>query len=365
VLLKKNENMINSGYEIDFIPVDSGKKNGDAITIRITDNGVTKIYVIDGGTKASGQNLVNHIKEHYNTNVVDYLINTHPDLDHVSGMTVVMEQLEVKELWMHKPWEHANEIIDDILDNRVTVNSLTNRLQDSLKIAKQLEQMAIEREIPIYEPFQGDKIGHFYVLSPHADWYNELLKGFNNIPATTKLTFVSEAVKTFSDTVKTIFENWNIETLTEDGSTSDKNESSVVLFGQLPNDFKMLLTGDAGLKSLNLAYDYALNNNVDLKICEFIQMPHHGGRRNVSPTLLDKLIGPKLPEGTKSTKIAYVNTSKDCPEHPKKSVSNAFKRRGAAVIATNGQSKCNRWGYPTRADWVNVTPIPFYNQVEK
>ena len=82
--------MINSGYEIDFIPVDSGKKNGDAITIRVTENGVTKVYVIDGGTKNTGQKLVDHIKEYYETETVDYLINTHPDLDHISGLTLVM-----------------------------------------------------------------------------------------------------------------------------------------------------------------------------------------------------------------------------------------------------------------------------------
>lgn len=357
--------MINSGYEIDFIPVDSGKKNGDAIAIRITDNGVTKIYVIDGGTKAAGQNLVNHIKEHFGTDKVDYLINTHPDLDHISGLTVVMEQLEVKELWMHKPWEHAHEIIDDILDNRITVNSLTNRLQDSLKIAKQLEEMAIERGIPVLEPFQGDNIGHFHVLSPHPEWYNQLIKGFNNMPASDKSTYIGEALKTFSDAIKTVFESWNIETLSEDGATSDKNESSVVLFGQLPNDFKVLLTADAGLKSLDKANEYANQNGVDLKTCKFIQMPHHGGRRNVSPTLLDKLLGPKLPEGTTPNKVAYVNTSKDCPEHPKKSVANAFLRRGVKVIPTNGQAKCKHWGYPGRAGWVSVAPLPFYKEVEE
>lgn len=357
--------MINSGYEIDFIPVDSGKKNGDAISIRVVDNGVTTIYVIDGGTKTSGQNLVDHIKKHYGTNKVDYLINTHPDLDHISGLTVIMEQLDVKELWMHKPWEHAHKIIDDIIDNRVTVNSLTNRLQDSLKIAKQLEQMAIEKGIPVNEPFQGKKIGHFYVLSPHADWYVELIKGFNNMPASDKTSFIGEALKKFSDTLKTVFENWNIETLTEDGQTSDKNESSVVLFGQLPNKFNVLFTADAGLKSLNMAYDYAFSKGVDLKICKFIQMPHHGGRRNVSPSLLDKLLGPKLAEGTIPTKTAFINTSKDCPEHPKKSVTNAFIRRGVKVIATNGQTKCKHWGYPARDGWVTVTPLPFNSQVEE
>ena len=139
--------MNNSGYEIDFIPVDSGTKNGDAITMRVHENGITKIYVIDGGTKVTGQKVVDHIKEYYHTEHVDYLINTHPDLDHISGLTVVLEQLEVGEIWMHKPWEHAHKIIDDIIDNRVTVNSLTNRIQDSLKIAKEINDTAIKRNI--------------------------------------------------------------------------------------------------------------------------------------------------------------------------------------------------------------------------
>lgn len=357
--------MVNEGYEIDFIPVDSGKKNGDAIAIRITENGNTKIYVIDGGTKTSGQMIVEHVKKHYNTETVDFLINTHPDLDHISGLRVVMEQLNVKELWLHKPWDHAHEIIDDILDNRVTINSLTNRLQDSLKIAKQLEDMAKERNIPVYEPFQGKSIGHFIVLSPHSDWYNELIKGFNNMPSSDRSSMVTEALRKLSNTVNTVFESWNIETLSEDGQTSDKNESSVVLYGQLPNNFKVLLTADAGLKSLDKAYSFALKNGINLSNCNFFQMPHHGGRRNVSPSLLNKLIGPILPEGTNPSKTAFVNTSKDHPDHPKKSVTNAFQRRGAKVIATNGQAKCKHWGYPAREGWVAIKPLPFYNQVEE
>lgn len=357
--------MVNSGYEIDFIPVDSGKKNGDAISMRITENGATKIYVIDGGTKDSGQALVDHIKKYYGTNRVDYLINSHPDLDHVSGLTVVMEQLDVQELWIHKPWEHAHEIIDDILDNRVTVNSLTNRLQSSLKIAKQLEELAIQKGIPVSEPFQGQKIGHFYVLSPDSNWYNELIKGFNSMPSFNKTTSIVEIVKKFREKEKTVFENWDIETLSEDGLTSDKNESSVVLFGRLPNNFDILLTADAGLLGLNKAYEYALSIGIDLKGCKFIQMPHHGSRRNVSPSLLDKILGNKKPKYSIPLKTAFVNTSKDCPDHPKKSVSNAFSRRGVKVIATNGKEKCHRWGYPLRPGWESVTPIQFFNQVEK
>jgi len=357
--------MNNLGYEIDFISVDSGKKNGDAITIRVKENELTTIYVIDAGTKITGQKVVDHVKKYYGTEKVDYLINTHPDLDHISGLTIVMEQLDVKQVWMHKPWEHAHEIIDDILDSRVTINSLTNRLQNSLRVAKEIEEMANKKGIKVIEPFQGIQIGHFFVLSPHPDWYTELIKGFNNMPKSDRKTFLGEAIRKFSDTIKTVFENWNIETLSEDGVTSDKNESSVVLFGRLPNDFDVLLTADAGLLSINRAYDYAFSKGLDLKICKFIQMPHHGGRRNVSPSLLDKILGAKLPENSNPTKTAFVNTSKDCPEHPKKSVSNAFIRRGVEVIATNGQTICKHWGYPTRAGWVTVTPLPFFNQVEE
>ena len=115
-----SEQLSFSGYEIDFIPVGEGKKNGDAIAMRITENGKTEIYVIDGGTEASGEALVQHVKNYYRTNRVDYLISTHPDMDHISGLKVVLEELEVGELWMHKPWEHASKIIDDIVDKRVT-----------------------------------------------------------------------------------------------------------------------------------------------------------------------------------------------------------------------------------------------------
>ena len=102
-----------SGYEIDFIPVGERQKSGDAIAMRITENGKTEIYVIDGGTKASGEALVQHIRDYYRTNRVDYLISTHPDMDHISGLKVVLEKLEVGELWMHKPWVLAPQIFSE------------------------------------------------------------------------------------------------------------------------------------------------------------------------------------------------------------------------------------------------------------
>ena len=51
--------------------------------------------------------LVDHIKEHYGTTHVDYVVSAHPDADHASGLEVVLEELTVGEVWVHCPWEYA------------------------------------------------------------------------------------------------------------------------------------------------------------------------------------------------------------------------------------------------------------------
>ena len=352
------------GYEIDFIPVGEGEKNGDAIAMRITENGKTEIYVIDGGTKASGEALVQHVKEYYGTDRVDYLISTHPDMDHISGLRVVLEELKIGALWMHKPWEHASRIIDDIQDKRVTQDSLSKRIEGFVKTAKEVEKIAAEKGIQIYEPFQGDWIGsYFCVLSPSKKWYREQLKNFDNMPPS-KATPVLEN-QTYASSTDTAYEDWNTETLKEDGETSARNESSVVLLGILPNNYGVLLTGDAGRQALTKAYEYALSREYNLQQCQFIQMPHHGSRRNVSPDLLDKLLGPILDEGSPATKISFVNTSKGAPDHPKKSVVNAFIRRGVEVITTKGNKICHRSGYSRRSGWGPVPPLSLSRKVEK
>ena len=97
------------GYEVDIIGVGRESKSGDAIAIRwgnlIGPKNEQKVVIIDGGFRESGQDVVDHIKNHYNTDTVDAVISTHPDQDHINGLDVVIDQLSVKELWIHKPWE--------------------------------------------------------------------------------------------------------------------------------------------------------------------------------------------------------------------------------------------------------------------
>ena len=294
------------------------------------------------------------------------MINTHPDSDHSSGLSVVVENLGVGEIWLHQPWDITDEVIDFIKDGRITENSLSEKLEESLKQVSTLKDLANVRGIPLFEPYQGDSIGDFTVLSPSKSWYRELLKTFRPMPETTleKSSKLKEFARRGVESIYKVFEQWDIETLSNDAITSSENESSVVLYANLFST-PILLTGDVGVQALIRAYNYAKSHEVDIANCVFYQVPHHGGRHNVTPKLLNKIIGPILPKGTSTNKVAYVSVSKDSSDHPKRQVTNAFKRRGVEVKRTEGNTICRFNGFPQRDGWSSIPSIPFYDQVEE
>ncbi|MHB1006519.1 MAG: ComEC/Rec2 family competence protein [Chloroflexota bacterium] len=356
------------GFEIDFLPVGSGDQSGDAIAIRYGSYGNYRILVYDGGTMESGQELVNHIKKYYQSSRVDYVVNSHPDADHASGLSVVLEQLEVGELWLHRPWAYSSLILGYFIDGRITDNSLAERLKEKMAAAYNLERLAVKNHIPVYEPFSGAAIGDFVVLSPERNWYvHELIAEFQKSPEQKNSTaqLLKAILQAATKATSWVGELWGVETLREDVETSAENESGVVLFGKISGR-GVLLTGDAGIRALNAtadvmeAYGTLLPNNL-----QFVQIPHHGSRHNVSTTVLDRIVGPrKIADDGASAKTAYVSAGKESATHPRKAVVNAFIRRGCQVVATQGEAKCHRHNMPTREGWVAVTPLPFSDKVE-
>lgn len=96
----------------------------------------------------------------------------------------------------------------------------------------------------------------------------------------------------------------------------------------------------------------------------FVQVPHHGSRHNVGPTVLNALLGPK---GT-STELgtAFCSAAKENPDakHPAKMVTNAFSRRGYSVCITAGQNIRSSHNAPNRPGWVPLVPEPLHTEVE-
>jgi len=367
-------------FEIEFLPVGEASKPGDAIVVRY-DAGNDSFYlmVIDGGNVESGEAVVNHIHKYYGEKaIVAHAILTHCDADHACGFREVLRGLDVRNVWMHIPWLAAPKSLPYFDDKRLTAETLAKKLRTEFDLINEIYQIAVERQIVIRQPFAGLKIGAFTVLSPQQDIYELLLPQFDRTPEPDQPAieraglwigkppglFAKIMDKAVGKAEKWIRETWENERLKDGGVTSATNESSVVLYGEFGAGHRVLLTGDAGHWALGLAAYQAQQSGLPLQQLSFVQIPHHGSRSNVGPSILNQILGPALPRGSAHRFSAFVSAPKDDESHPRRMVLNAFLRRGGSVIATQGTSKCYTVGYQFKENYSPVNSMPFSDQVE-
>ena len=170
-------------------------------------------------------------------------------------------------------------------------------------------------------------------------------------------------VKSTKKLVLNLLETWDFETLREGEKTSAENETSVILRGIIDGS-GFLLTGDAGIRALNKAMDYMelIGENIRSDI-SFYQIPHHGGRHNVSPSILNRMLGEKVKKGNTRNKTAFASVAKDS-DHPLKMVTNAYIRRGVNTYKTEGNVVCHHNGDMPNRNWIALKQIEFSDYVE-
>ena len=301
---------------------------------------------------------------------IDFLCVSHPDQDHTVGILQILENFTVKRLYMNRPWLYSDDLWEYVTDHRI---NLKKHLQDVYNYIAEIEASAQEKGIPIYEAFEGTQIEScFFVLSPAKAFYLQLLCESDK----TLLEAKESAVEKWKNVLKrlaakakdvalTLSESWTHEELRENVSTTPENESSIILLGILDNA-KILLTGDAGIRALDRAINYSTLIGVSLKSeVKFYQIPHHGGRHNVSPSILNRLLGGILPEGSIPDRTAFASSAKGS-DHPYKMVTNAFLRRGVKPFTNNdGQTIYHHTQDMPDRNWPNAQSIPFADQVEE
>lgn len=343
----------NFGIEIDFLAVGDGSRSADAIAIRYGnlhsgDLSQQWVVVIDGGTNESGKALVEHVKRYYGTDYVDLVVMTHPDRDHASGLTHVLEGLRVEKLWMHQPWSHSPDILRHFLDGRITNSSLERRLRVSMDAAHEVEEIALKKKIPIIEPFAGLRSpdGVITVLGPSLPYYQQLLPAFSKTPEST-----SSPAKSYgsgNNEVQRVMESLDTERLPGDITSAENNSSAVLLF-QIPGR-RVLITGDAGVPALEEVIRYAASSSINLANLDFMQVPHHGSKKNVNSHVLNAI----------KADVAFISAAKEgAPKHPSQRVINALRRRGTYVLATRGMGIVHAYNAPPRQGWGAVETLPF------
>jgi beta-lactamase superfamily II metal-dependent hydrolase len=363
-------------YEIDFLPVGEGERSGDAICLRYTCDGGSSWYVgvIDGGTRDSGEQLCQHIREFYQTEVVDFLICTHPDQDHASGLSVVMEELTVRRVLMHCPWDYIDHIFERVTDGRVTKEGLRQRLIENHSHAYAIYEKAKADNIPISHAFAGhyqSDIPCLHIAGPTYGYYLNQVIGFRSI---TQLTEDTEA-SIFDDIFNAghsifnrVVESINEEALVDpvEDATSAENNSSVITFFDFSGK-RALLTGDAGVPALEQAANHIESLGHPLGEFTFFQVPHHGSKRNVGPSILSRLLGtpPLLDSEPEPTFSSFISAAPDgSPKHPNSRVVNALIRRRSRVISTQGTKMYHFTSNMPDRGWGQANSLPFTYEYE-
>ena len=366
--------------EIEFMAVGEGCRAGDAIVIRYGEVNSFKLMVVDGGTAETGEALVTHLRQQFGHGVaLEHVVLTHSDADHASGLRELLREVPVGNLWLHIPWLLSSEAIGLFKDKSWTKEDLAAAIKKEYDIISEIVDIALERNVQIHYPFQGSQIGPFTVLSPRRATYLHLLPQFEKTPEPDQELLESANIwigkaqeglltelleKAVAKVSRWLPESWIIELLRDGGRTSASNESSVVLYGDMANGERVLLTGDAGVNALSWAIQHAEETGLPLRQFSFVQIPHHGSRRNVGPGVLNALLGPIQPVGSTGRFAAFVSSPKEDDQHPRKIVLNAFTRRGGRVHATQGANKVHWGGFPPRPGYTVAQPIPLSARVE-
>ena len=367
--------------EVEFLPVGDASAAGDAIVIRYGYENDYDLMLVDGGHEKTGNEIVEHLRQHFGPYpILEHVLLTHSDADHASGLRAVLREIQVNNLWLHIPWVLAEEArsLSLFSDRRWTEDGLNAYIRGQYDIISEIVDIALEARCPMRFPFQGQHVGPFLVCSPSREAYRFLVPQFEktpdpNQPAIENVGMWIGEQNWFSKVLSAavtevqswVTETWERERLRDGGITSASNESSVVLYGDFDYDNRILLTGDAGNCALHWAADYLEIQGLPLKEFALLQIPHHGSRSNVGPTILNRLVGPIMSENSEKRFNAFVSAPKDDSKHPRKMVLNAFTRRGAFTNATQGMKIIHWGGFPTRPNYERIEALPFYESVEE
>lgn len=331
-------------FELDFLPVGEAGQSGDAIMARFDQpNGSERVHIIvDAGFQDTGEAVVDHFREQYGVDTVDVAIVTHPDGDHIGGMGHVLRNLEVSTLCIHQLGAHGGASLP------------------AAKAVDELVALASELGTSVVEPFAGTNGfgGAVTILGPDEEWYESLVAEQVAVEdsgrrARKQGIGLAEAAKMLGQRILT---KLPIEIpFDDDGGTSPRNNTGVITFVDLGNENRWLLTGDAGVPALDRAWTFLELSGRDTSPPNFIQIPHHGSRHNVSSDLLNRLLGGP---GQEKIRTAFVSVTKDAPKHPSPRVVNAFMRRGCYVHQTAGSVKLHHGlGAAQRPGYSPATPM--------
>ncbi len=268
-------------YRIDFLDV----KDADAIVIsyKKDDHSPRIIVVVDAGNISDSDKIKHHIFETYRTNVIDYAICTHPDIDHMGGFFGLLkdEDVTIDKFLFKDPCRYLH-------------------MSDFKRIRN--EDEAIRRAIRAYNHPNFNEMNLIDLAVYNCEKVESVSDGFvlPDIP----IQVVGPSEDFFRQVALAMLENEadmneepdfgkydeNVElddsssasVINVDNDMSVTNMASIMLLFT-PGTDRYLLLGDATCASITEAM-----RKYDLSRC-IIKVPHHGSRHNLNTDIIDNL----------------------------------------------------------------------------
>ena len=331
------------GYEIYFQTLG----NADSIFVRCHTQGVKTNVLIDGGRKTHADAVRSFLRGRGESEI-HHLVCSHHHADHAGGLIQLVED---KTLTIHRAWVNTAEIMADRADLGAYAARGYGKLVETLRASKQTQTELIgainKRGITLSVPWSGQAIGPLIVLSPTPDFYQQqldkikqesLAKALNDRYLRKQLKDMFEV--TFGNQV--LYGKQASEDEEESGElgadpTSPENEVATVLclpWTTADNTKRYdLLTADAGTEALKSIMTISEAGNHFLKGLSWMQLPHHGSRRNLTEAILDYF----------KPKVSFVS-AEGGPKHPSKQLINAVNVRNGEVYSTHYPDKAEAKG---------------------
>jgi len=340
--------------EINIDMLSLGNANSNIVWLK-DENSNHYVIVIDGGNKTDGVKVIQLLNTYVLTSAgkvaPDLIICTHHDKDHVGGLIDVVNHYgnNIGEVWINNPAEHMGSLnyrhLEESFRNKsqqkqyqVILESLAD-LDDFISL---VDKKGIRRSAALAGTSKFN--GIIKILGPSNTFYKALLPGMQNLE-----TFVNEeagwAYRSIFDT-PTI--NEALETsspcpiVDEENTTSATNNSSVILEINR-NGNRYLFTGDAGVQAFE-----DVETRVSLDNIYWLDVPHHGSRRNLSSRLINTM-------SPTTCFISAIGSAK----HPRRALVNCLKRHGAKVYGTHkaGNLRHREGNFPDRTNYSSAAEL--------
>jgi beta-lactamase superfamily II metal-dependent hydrolase len=337
---------------IDMLAVN----NADAIIVWLKDEDNNNfVILIDGGNKKDGEKVINHLDKYILKQAgklaPDLIICSHHDKDHIGGLITVVEHYGnlIDEVWINNPAEFLGALNYRHLEESFRLKSQYKQYQVILESLTNLDDfisLVNRKKIPCNNALAGQSkhSGIVTILGPSYSFYKALLPGMENMDK-----FVTEeAGWAYNSIFGVAAINESLENsspcpiVDEENTTSATNNSSVILEIKAKGK-RYLFTGDAGVKALE-----DVETRTSLENIYWIDVPHHGSRRNLSSRLID----------TMKPTTCYIS-AEGSTKHPRRALVNCLKKHGANVYCTkNGNDLWHHMGeFPSREEYTNASSL--------